>query len=269
MNVSGVLGILIGLVAILGSQIFESGSIRSMIHPPAALIVIGGTFGAAFLNFSISTIINAFRSAKSVFLDEQNYLIETVQQIVYLAHLARREGLLALNAVAEQITDPFLRRGAQLAVDITNPQLLQEILTTEINLDEEQELIYSRVFESLGGYAPTFGIVGAVLGLIQVMSHLENPVQLGHGIATAFVATLYGVGLANLIFLPIAGKLKMKLREKILLKEMIVHGLISIQMGENPAIIEEKLITFLKFSNRQNAMPASYDDDPVGISQMR
>lgn len=252
MNISGVLGLLIGLIAIISSQLFEAGSLRSIIQPSAALIVIGCTIGAAILNFSIPTVLNALKSAKYAFIDDQGDTVEIAQKIVQLAHLARHENLLAMQDLIDEIDDAFLRRGVQLAIDITNPQLLQEILSTEISLDEEQELISSRVFEALGGYAPTFGIVGAVMGLIHAMAHLQDPTALGSGVATAFVATLYGVGFANMLFLPIAGKLKMKLREKILLKEMIVHGLISIQMGENPAIIEEKLITFLHFSNRRN-----------------
>ena len=252
MNISGVLGLLIGLVAILASQVLETGSLRTMIQPSAGLIVVGCTIGAVFLNFSIPTVINAVKSAKYAFIDDQEDTVIIARQIIQLAHIARHENLLAMQNLLDDIKDPFLRRGVMLAVDISSPQLLQEILSTEISLDEEQEFINARVFEALGGYAPTFGIVGAVIGLIHAMAHLQNPTALGNGVATAFVATLYGVGLANMLFLPIAGKLKMKLREKILLKEMIVHGLISIQMAENPAIIEEKLITFLNFSNRQN-----------------
>ncbi len=254
MNISGIIGLLIGLIAILSSQFFETGSISIILQPSAALIVIGGTLGATFLNFSIPTVLRAFKMSKKAFFDSQEETVEIVEDILQLAILSRDKGILALQNILYKITDPFLQRGVQLSMDITSPQLLQEILNMEIELDEEQELIYSRVFEALGGYAPTFGIIGAVLGLIQVMSNLQDPQALGQGVAIAFVATLYGVGLANLVFLPIAGNLKMKLREKIMLKEMIVHGLISIQMNENPAIIQEKLLAFLDFNNRQHTL---------------
>lgn len=258
MDLASVMGILIGLFAIVGTQLIESNSIMAIIQPTAAFIVLGGTFGALFLNFSLPTIISAFSSAKKVFLDEEENTLEVVEQLMGLANLARQQGFLVLQEAIAGINDKFLKRGAQLVIDTTNPHLLNEILISEINLEEEQALIHARIFEAMGGYAPTFGIVGAVLGLIQVMGNLQDPSQLGHGIATAFVATLYGVGSANLIFLPIAGKLKMRLRGEILLKEMVVQGLISIQLGENPAILEEKLFTFLNFASRQNNLMTAF-----------
>jgi chemotaxis protein MotA len=250
-DLSSILGIIIGLSAILGANLLESNSISTIIQPSAALVVIGGTTGAMFLNFSINTIIAAMKSSIRIFRDEQDDTLTVVDQIVECSRIARQNGLLALQKVVPSIENKFLRRGVQLAIDINNPQMLHDILATEVSLDEEQGIMSARVFEAIGGFAPTFGVVGAVLGLIQVMSNLQDPSQLGHGIATAFVATIYGVGLANLIFIPIGGKLKMRLRGEIILKEMIIQGLISIQLGENPAIIEEKLITFLSFSTRQ------------------
>lgn len=252
MDIASIIGIIIGFFAIIGVQLLESNSISTIIQPSAAIVVIGGTLGALFLNFSMPTIITAFLSIKKVFIDEKENTIEIIKQIVEISHLARKEGILALQEIIPSVENKFLKRGIQLSIDINNTQLLANLLTTEINLEEEQEITNTRVFEAIGGFAPTFGIIGAILGLIQVMSNLEDPSQLGHGIATAFVATLYGVGLANLIFLPIAGKLKMRLKEEILLKEMILQGLISIQLGENPAIIQEKLLTFLNVSHRQN-----------------
>ena len=138
----------------------------------------------------------------------------------------------------------------QLAIDVDNPTLVYDILSAEIAYEEEEEIISSRVFEALGGYAPTFGVVGAIIGLIQVMQDIQNLQMVGVGIATAFVATLYGVGFANLIFLPIAGNLKQKTRDKILLKELVLQGIISIQMQENPAVIEEKLVAYYRFHHK-------------------
>ncbi|EKE02593.1 MAG: hypothetical protein ACD_20C00357G0016 [uncultured bacterium] len=252
MDIASIIGIIIGVTAILGAQAIESNSFLTILQPSAALVVIGGTFGAVCLNFSLPSIMAAFRSIRKVFVNDQEDTLRVVAQLMEIARLARQDGVLALQNIVPQIENNFLRRGVQLAIDTNNPQLLHDILTTEVSLEEEHGVQSSRIFEAFGGFAPTFGIVGAVLGLIQVMGNLEDPSQLGHGIATAFVATLYGVGLANLIFLPIAGKLKMRLREEIMLKEMIVQGLISIQLGENPAIIEEKLLTFLSFTLKQD-----------------
>jgi len=261
MDYGSIIGILIGIMAIIGALMLESNSLSTILQPSAALVVIGGTLGAVLLNFSLPTVLTAFSAAKNTFIEEKEDNIIVIEQIIGLANLARHGGILALQEVAHTIDNKFLRRGVQLVIDITNPQLLQDILTTEINLDEEQELLNARVFEAIGGYLPTFGIVGAVLGLIQVMGNLEDPTQLGKGIAMSFVATFYGVGLANLVFLPIAGKIKTKLREKMLLREMMVQGLISIQLSENPAIIKEKLLTFLNFASKQSDFVVEYKED--------
>lgn len=259
MDVASLIGLFIGFFAIIGALCLESGSIQSVFQLSSALVVVGGTCGAIFLNFPLESIINAFKGVKKVFYNEKENFQEVLDQIVVLANVARQGGMLALQEMVGSIDHEFLRRGTQLTVDITNPQLLHEILAKEINLDEEEGLLNARIFEAMGGFAPTFGIIGAVLGLIQVMSNLKDPTQLGQGIALSFVATFYGVGLANMLFLPIAGKLKMRLREEIILKEMIVQGLLSIHFGENPTLIEEKLITFLNFSKRQSQLHMEYN----------
>lgn len=250
MDLSSVVGLFLGIAIIFGAYVFENGSISFLLKPIPILIVFGGTYCATLLNFSYHTMTSAFKSAKEIFINEKEQTLTIINQIVELSYIARENGVLALEKVVDKIEDSFLRRGVLLTVDVANPQLLYEILTTEINLDEEQELINSRVFESLGGYAPTFGIVGAVLGLIQTMSHLDDLSKLGVGIATAFLATLYGVGFANLVFLPIAGKLKLRLRDKVLLRELVVQGLISIKMNENPTIIQEKLISYMQYTKK-------------------
>lgn len=252
MDKASILGITIGVFAIVGTLIFESNSLLAIIQPTAALIVIGGTLGATFLNFSMNSMQSAFNSIKKVFTNEKENSREIIQEIISLATIVRQDGILALQDVIPEIRHDFLRKGIQLVVDINNPQFLQEILVNEMNLEEEEQITNSRIFEAMGGFAPTFGIIGAVLGLIQVMRNLQDPSDLGQGIATAFVATFYGVGLANLFLLPIAGKLKMKLREEILLKEMMIHGLLSIHAGENPALIQEKLVSFINYVNRQS-----------------
>lgn len=250
LNLTAVFALVTGLVMILATQIFEGGSVSVLIQPTAFFIVIGGTFCAAFLNFSYDTVKTAFNNAKSIFYKDENRTMKVIDDIIQLSYYARKNGLFALQNVLSSVEDGFLARGLQLAIDINNPQLLYDVLSSEISYEEEEELISSRVFEALGGYAPTFGVVGAVMGLIHVMSNIQDIHSLCTGIATAFVATLYGVGCANLILLPIAGNLKQKTREKILLKEVILQGVLSILMQENPAIIEEKLVAYLKFHHK-------------------
>ena len=251
MNLTAVSALLIGLVMVFITQAFEGGSISVLFQPTAFFIVIGGTFCAAILNFNYETVKNAFKTAKGVFYKDENKTMKVIDDIIQLSYYARKNGLLALQGVISQVQDSFLARGLQLAIDTSNPQLLYDVLSSEISYEEEEDLINSRVFEALGGYAPTFGVVGAVMGLIQVMSNIKDVHFLGTGIATAFVATLYGVGSANLILLPIAGNLKQKTREKILLKEVILQGVVSILMQENPAIIEEKLVAYSKFHHKK------------------
>lgn len=252
MNLAAIFALIVGLFMVFATQLFEGGSILVLIQPTAFLIVIGGTFCAALLNFNYATIKKAFSTAKTIFYKEENRTIKVVDDVIQLSYYARKNGLFALQNVLPGVQDNFLSRGLQLAIDLNNPQLLYDVLSAEISYEEEEDLINSRVFEALGGYAPTFGVVGAVMGLIQVMSHIQDIHLLGTGIATAFVATLYGVGFANLLLLPIAGNLKQKTREKILLKEVTLQGILSIVMQENPAIVEEKLLAYLKFHHKRS-----------------
>lgn len=256
MNKTAVYALLLGFVMVFVTQLLEGGSILVLLQPTAFFVVVGGTLCASFLNFNYETIKKAFKTAREIFYKQENKTMKVVDDIIQLAHFARKNGILALQGVLDRVEDPFLSRGLQLTIDMNNPQLLYDVLSAEISYEEEEELISSRVFEALGGYAPTFGVVGAVLGLIKVMSNLKDLDLLGSGIATAFVATLYGVGFANLVLLPIAGNLKQKTREKILLKEVILQGILSIQMQENPAVIEEKLVGYLKFHHKQNLVNA-------------
>ena len=230
----------------------DGTSMVSLIQPSAIMIVIGGTFCAAVVNFNLATLKNAIKASTEDFLNKQPSHMKVIDEIIYLAHQARLKGLFSLNNLIDNINDPFLKRGVQLSIDFNNPQMIYDILKAEISYNEEEELINSRVFEALGGYAPTFGIVGAVFGLIQIMGYIQQPDILAQGIAVAFVSTLYGVGFANLLFLPIAGKLKMNLREKILLKEVVLQGIVSIQMEESPMVIEEKLLAYLKYHDRNH-----------------
>ena len=254
MNFSAIIALVAAVLLILASHRADGESMVSLLQPSAFMIVLGGTFCAAVVNFKPSTLMTALRSSVDVFLERQPSQIKVIDEIIYLAHQAKMKGLFYLNNLVDDIQDPFLKRGVQLSIDFNNPQMIYDILKAEISYDEEEELINSRVFEALGGYAPTFGIVGAVFGLIQIMGYIQQPDILAQGIAVAFVSTLYGVGFANLLFLPVAGKLKMNTRERILLKEVVLQGIVPIQMEHSPMVIQKKLVAYLKYHNKTHSI---------------
>lgn len=251
MDILTIIGIILGFGAIIGGQVLEGGSLNSIMQVTAAIIVLGGTIGAVCVNYSLNTFILALKNARLAFFNHKSDPREFIRLISELAGAARKDGLLALEARLKKMDDPFLRKGLQLVVDGTEPKLTREILEIEIQYTEEYNLSSAKVFESAGGYAPTIGILGAVLGLIHVMENLAEPSMLGSGIAVAFVATVYGVGSANLLWLPVAGKMKQKIRDDVIVKEMIIEGLISLSEGENPRRVEEKLSGFLRASEKK------------------
>jgi len=252
MDIVTILGLIVGFAAILVGQVLEGGSIHSIIQVTAALIVFGGTIGAVLINYPLHTIMLAVKNLKKVLFNPKVQPRELIKQIGEYATIARKEGLLALEPKIKEIDDPFFAKGLQLIVDGTEPQATKEILEVDMAYAEEYDMTSAKVFESAGGYAPTIGILGAVLGLIHVMENLAEPEKLGAGIAVAFVATVYGVGSANLLWLPIAGKMKQKIREETIIKEMLIEGLIGLSEGENPKRLEEKLEGFLKASEKES-----------------
>lgn len=245
MDKSSVIGILLALGGIVAGLLIEGGNLRQVLQPTAAMIVFGGTLGAVLLQFPLPIVMNAGRRIRSVFMNPKKRPEATIQQLVGFAQKARREGLVSLDAELEGIDDPFLKKSLMLAVDGTEPQELRKIMELELDNQAEYEEQVSQVFESAGGFAPTIGIIGAVLGLIQVMQHLDKIDEVGKGIAVAFVATIYGVGSANLIYLPVAGKLKLRLRQEQIAREMTLEGVTSILEGMNPHTLETKLMGFL------------------------
>ena len=245
MDIASIGGILLALGAIIGAMVMEGGSIAQITQPTAAIIVIGGTAGACLLQFPLSIFIGALKAVAKVFFSGGHDSEKVLQQLVAYATKARKEGIVSLDAELSKIEDPFLKQSLMLAVDGTEPSELRKIMTLELDNKSEIEEKIPAVFEAAGGYSPTVGIIGAVLGLIQVMQHLDNIDEVGRGIATAFVATIYGVAMANLVCLPAAGKLKFRHREETMLKEMMLEGTISILEGMNPRMMETKLRTFL------------------------
>jgi chemotaxis protein MotA len=251
MDLGTIIGLLLAAGAILGGQQLEGGKLESILQFTAALIVIGGTFGACLVQFTISIFFTSLKCAFEAFLaakvDNKNVIVE----IIGYANKARRQGIISLEADVETIKDPFLKKALNMAVDGIEPKALRETMETEIsNMEEEGELPI-KFWEAAGGYSPTIGIIGAVLGLIHVMENLSEPEKLGGGIAVAFVATVYGVSLANIVYLPIAGKLKMRHKALMVSKEIILTGVIAILEGENPRLIEDKLKSYLSQKDQE------------------
>ncbi len=241
MDFNSVIGIIIALIAVFGGQALEGGNTGSLFQLTAFAIVLGGTLGAVLLQSPVRQFLLGMRMGRWVFIPPLLDAAALVEHIATWSAAARKEGLLALDPHIEGIDDPFVKKGLQLVVDGTEPLVLKRVLEVEIETFEDLHRQGARVWEAAGGYAPTIGILGAVMGLIQVMENLSDPANLGAGIAVAFVATIYGVGLANLAFLPIANKLKTLIARQVLMREMLVDGLVGIANGENPRLIAGRL----------------------------
>jgi chemotaxis protein MotA len=240
-----ILGILVAFLGILVGQAIEGGSVLQILQPTAAMIVFGGTLGATMIGFPIGVLKQAAADLMHIFKEENLEPAAIIDDVIKLAGKARREGIISLEKDAESVPDEFFRKSLIMAIDGSEPKELRQTMEVELQYMEERGEHSAKVFEAAGGYAPTIGILGAVLGLIQVMQHLDNIDEVGKGIAVAFVATIYGVGSANVFFLPAAGKLKFKNRKKMILKEMMLEGTLGILEGQNPRIIEGKLTSFL------------------------
>jgi chemotaxis protein MotA len=234
-------GLLIGLTAIVGGQVLEGGQLVSLVQPTAFLIVVGGTLGAVMLQSPLQVFRDGMKMTSWVFFPPLVEPQRLIADIARWSQIARKEGLLSLEAQVNVLRDPFAAKGLQLLVDGAEPERLREVLEVEISAWESSLKAAAKVWEAAGGYSPTIGIIGAVMGLIQVMENLSDPSKLGSGIAVAFVATIYGVGAANLIFLPMAKKLMANIARVVTLREMMVDGLVGIANGDNPRIIESRL----------------------------
>lgn len=246
MDILTVIGVVVAFGAILGGNMLEGGHIESLMQLTAFVVVFGGTMGAIMVQTQLPIFLRALKVIVWLVLPPKLAPDEAIEKIVGWSNIARKEGLLGLEAITETESDPFARKGLQLLVDGSEPEAIRGILEVELGTKEHTDLQAAKVFEGMGGYSPTIGILGAVMGLIHVMNNLADPSKLGGGIAVAFVATIYGVGLANLFFLPMANKLKSVINDQTQFREMIVEGIISIAEGENPRNIETKLQGYLK-----------------------
>lgn len=241
MDFNSIIGIIIALTAVFGGQALEGGHPGSLIQFTSLAIVLGGTLGAVLLQSPLRQFVLGMKMSRWIFVPPRLDAGGLLEHIAIWSSISRKEGLLALDTRIQGIDDPFIKKGLQLVVDGTEPQVLKQVLEVEIETFDELHRQGARVWEAAGGYAPTIDILGAVMGLIQVMENLSDPTRLGAGIAVAFVATIYGVGLANLAFLPIANKLKSLISRQVLMREMLVDGLVGIAKGENPRLITGRL----------------------------
>ena len=247
-----IFGLLLAAAALIGGHFLEGGSLGMILQLTAMLIVFGGTFAAVAISFPPSQLRQAWREFHQIFREPQDEGPAYLARIIEFAYRGRREGMLSLEKDLPKISDPFFRRGLQLVIDGHNHQKIQEVLEVELEHMEENGLVPARVFETAGGYAPTIGILGAVLGLIHVMQHLTDPAKLGVGVAVAFVATVYGVASANLFFLPIGHKLRLRNQKRMLVNEMVMAGILGLAHGDHPRLIEEKLRGYLMEDSSRN-----------------
>ncbi|MBV1880640.1 MAG: flagellar motor protein [Pseudomonadales bacterium] len=246
MDLLSIAGVVLGFTAILGGNFLEGGHLSGLYNGPAAVIVLGGTFGAAMLQTPLPVFKRAFHIVPWIFFPPKVDIQSGINKVIGWSLIARKEGLLGLETVAETEEDAFAKKGLQLLVDGGEPVSIRQILEVELFVKESRDMHAAKVFDCMGGYSPTIGIIGAVMGLIHVMGNLADPSRLGPGIATAFVATIYGVGLANLLLLPVANKLKSMVQQQAQARELFIEGVIAIAEGENPRTIEFKLYGYIE-----------------------
>jgi len=238
-------GICIAASGIAVGMYLDGGQIGQLLQPTAALIVFGGTLGAVMVQFPFAVVTQAVRQSKEVFIRVEDPAPKIIEDLTRYASRARRNGMMSLDAELELIEDPFMRKSLTLAVDGTHVPELRQAMELEMDKEVDREELLPKVFEAAGGFAPTIGILGAVIGLIQVMQRLENISEVGKGIAVAFVATIYGVGSANIFFLPCAGRIKMMMRRRQVLRELMLDGVINIVERTSPGVLESKLAVYL------------------------
>ena len=243
-------GLTIAVGGILGGLILEGGKLSDVSQLTAAMIVVGGTAGAVMVTTPFSTLRAAMGALPSIFFDNVDQVNSVIEEILVLATKARKGGLVSLESDALEIGDPFLKKALLLVVDGSDLQDVRRIMQLELELIERRGEAEAKVFEAAGGFSPTIGIIGAVLGLIQVMKHLEDMEAVGHGIAVAFVATVYGVALANLLLLPAGHKLKARLHKTLELKDLMLEGTLAIAEGLNPKLISIKLDAYRSGSDK-------------------
>lgn len=245
MNPGPLIGIIVALAAILLGNVMEGGHLGSLVGGPAAMIVLGGTIGAGLVQYPMPMVKHAIHLAGKLFKPPPNDPVKLLDELVDYANKARKDGILGLEKLAPTASDPFLSKALMMAVDGADSNAIKETMEIIIGQEEEHNEEAAKFFEAMGGYSPTIGIIGAVLGLIHVMANLSDINAVGSGIAAAFVATIYGVGVANILFLPMAARIKMQVKEGVNVKTMMLSGVLAIQQGMNPKLVRDRLASFL------------------------
>lgn len=244
MDIATIIGLVLALIGIVGGLLLEGGNIMQITQPTAAMIVLGGTFGAVLVQFPLPTFIRACKQFIQIVLPKKLDPSFYIEQLVEFSSKARKEGIIALEADAKEIEDAFFKKAIMMVIDGADPKDLRNQLEEQLHYVNEDGAVPPKVWEAAGGYAPTVGIIGAVMGLIQVMGHLDDIEEVGHGIAVAFVATIYGVAFSNIIFLPAAGKLTLAHKKEMVIKEMLIEGVMLVIEGVNPLVMRDKLQGF-------------------------
>ena len=244
MDIATLVGILVSFCLVIIS-ILVGGDGSWFVNAPSLMIVCGGTMGATLLAYPLKDVLSVFRVVKNVFMHKSQVVSELIPLITEFAKKARQEGILSFESELDNIEDPFLVQGIQMAIDGMESSAIEDVLTTEIIYLEERHRLGSEIFTTMGTFAPAVGMLGTIIGLVQMLMQMEDPSQIGAPMAVALLTTFYGTLLANLVFLPIAGKLKTRSRQEILVKQMVLQGVISIQSGDNHRIVEQKLKAFI------------------------
>jgi len=244
MDIATILGIVSGLT-LVAMAILGNGEITTFIHIPSMMIVMGGTAAAIFVNFAMKEVFGVMTVVKKVFTDDGHNGIDTIEIFEELAKRSRREGILAIDKYLSKVEDDYMKAGLEMAVDGTEPETIREVMESELTYLVERHKKGQQIFSSLGMFAPAFGMIGTLIGLINMLKGLEDPSALGEGMSVALITTFYGSFLANMLFLPIAGKLKIRSDQEVIHKEMVIEGVLAIQMGEHPKNIVRKLLNFI------------------------
>ncbi len=244
MDLATIIGFVVAIGAVIMS-ITANGPLSAFWDPGSAFIVIGGTLAATLINYPLNDVLGIGGVLKNALFYKAPSPGETIKQLVHFAEMARREGILFLEKEMANIEDPFLKQGLQLAVDGTEPDLMRSIMSTEISYLQERHSIGAGIFDTMGAFAPAFGMIGTLIGLVLMLGSMEDPSSIGPAMAVALITTFYGAVMANIFFLPIAGKLKVRSSQEVLIKEIIMEGILSMQSGDNPRIVEQKLISFV------------------------
>lgn len=254
MDLTTLIGLIIGFGGVIGGFLMDGGHFGSLFIASSGIIVMGGTIGAVTISFGTEELKTVPGFLKMIFTERSTDFAGSVENLVDTADRARREGLLSLESHLQDIDNDFMRRGLQLVIDGTDPELTRNMLEMEIAAYEQSQHLGVEIFTSAGGFAPTMGIVGTVMGLVHVLGNLSDPDTLGPAIAAAFLATLYGIATANLLWIPFGTKLKTKTARQVSLMELILEGILSVQAGENPRVIREKLLTFLPERDKESLL---------------